>query len=231
MYNSVNFSAKNLLLLVFSINFFATISLILPSPNFAQNNLNLEQEEPPKREQIAIRIPAGTILPVKYDVANKILVSPNEPGPIPLTLTLAKNLSSFNANSLIPPGSQIIGELVTIQDEQTAQFVAKQIVLADGQRIEISASSRIIDRTSEISKNQRVDRIIKNSAMGTAAAAAFAAMSGNPLVTSQQVQLNSGFGSSAELIGAFRNQEKATIITIFPNRDFTLTLNSDLVLK
>ncbi|MGA9377763.1 MAG: S-layer homology domain-containing protein, partial [Phormidium sp.] len=151
--------------------------------------------------------------------------------PIPLTLNLAKNVSSFNASSLIPAGSQIVGELVTMQDQQTAQFVAKELVLSDGQRIEISASSRIVERTSEISKNQKVDRIIKNSALGTAAAAAFAAMSGNPIVASQQVLLNSGFGSSAELIGAFRNQEKVTIITIFPNSDFTLTLNSDLVLK
>lgn len=223
-------TSKKALLIALSINIAATISLVLPSPNFAQNNTNLEQEETPQR-QIAVRIPAGTTLPVRYDVAKKILVSPNEPGPIPLTLTLARNVSSFNASSLIPAGSQIVGELVTIQDQKTAQFVAKQLVLSDGKRIEISASSRIIDRTSEISKNQRVERIVKNSALGTAAAAAFAAMSGNPIIASQEVVLNSGFGSSAELIGAFRNQEKATIITIFPNSDFTLTLNTDLVLK
>lgn len=230
MYNCSFPTSKKALLIALSINIVATISLVLPSPNFAQNNTNLEQEETPQR-QIAVRIPAGTTLPVRYDVAKKILVSPNEPGPIPLTLTLARNVSSFNASSLIPAGSQIVGELVTIQDQQTAQFVAKQLVLSDGKRIELSASSRIIDRTSEISKNQRVDRIVKNSALGTAAAAAFAAMSGNPIVASQEVVLNSGFGSSAELVGAFRNQEKATIITIFPNSDFTLTLNSDLVLK
>jgi len=227
MYKCSFVTSKKALLIALSINF--TV-IILPSPNFALNNLNLKQEEKP-RSQIAVRIPAGTKLLVSYNVAKKILVSPNEPGPIPLTLNLARNVSSFNANSLIPAGSQIVGELVTMQDQQTAQFVAKELVLSDGQRIEISASSIIIDRTSEISKNQRVDRIIKNSALGTAAAAAFVAMSGNPLVASQEVVLNSGFGSSDALIGAFRNQEKATIITIFPNTDFTLTLNSDLVLK
>ena len=230
MYRCSSSSAKKALLIAFLINLAATISLVLPSPNSAQTNVNLKPEASPRR-QIAVRIPAGTTLPVNYNVAQKILVSPNEPGPIPLTLSLTRNASSFKASSLIPAGSQIVGELVTIQDQQTAQFVAKEIVLFDGQRIEISASSQVIERTSEISKNQRVDRMIKNSALGTAAAAAFAAMSGNPLVASQQVVLNSGFGSSAELIGAFRNQEKATIITIFPNRDFTLTLNSDLVLK
>lgn len=231
MYKYRSPQSKIALLIALSINVAATISLVLPFPNLAQDNLNLEQQEETPPRQIALRIPAGTTLPVRYNVAKKILVSPNEPGPIPLTLTLARNVSSFNANSLIPAGSQIVGELVTIQDQQTAQFVAKELVLADGQRIEISATSPLIERTSEISKNQKVDRIIKNSALGTAAAAAFAAMSGNPLVASQQVILNSGFGSSAELIGAFRNQEKATIITIFPNSDFTLTLNSDLVLK
>lgn len=230
MFNYSVITSKKALFIALTVSFGAAISLVLPSPNLAQTNTNLEQEETPQ-QQIAVRIPAGTQLPVRYDVARKILVSPNEPGPIPLTLSLARNVSSFNANSLIPAGSQIIGELVTIQDQQTAQFVAKQLVLSDGQRIEISASSRLIDRTSEISRNQRVDRMIKNSALGTAAAAAFAAMSGNPIVASQQVLLNSGFGSSTELIGAFRNQEKATIITIFPNSDFTLTLNSDLVLK
>lgn len=231
MYQGNSSLSKNVLLITLAINLAVTVSLILPSANFAQNNLNLEPEEPPQRRQIAIRIPAGTNLSVSYDLARKILVSPNEPGPIPLTLNLTKNLSSFNANSLIPVGSKIIGELVTMQDQQTAQFVAKQIVLADGQRIEISASSKIIDRTFVISKNQKVDRIIKNSALGTAAAAAFAAMSGNPIVASQQVILNSGFGSSAQLIGAFRNQDKVTIIAISPNTDFTLTLNSDVVLR
>ncbi|MFB2937149.1 hypothetical protein ACE1B6_18035 [Aerosakkonemataceae cyanobacterium BLCC-F154] len=213
-----------------SINFAATISLVLPSPNFAQTNLNLEQEKPSQR-QIAVRVPAGTKLSVNYNGPKKILVSPNEPAPIPLKLELVKTISDFNAYYLIPAGSQIIGELVTMQDQKTAQFVAKELVLSNGRRIEISATSRIIQRTSEISKNQKVERIIKNSALGTAAAAAFAAMSGNPLIASQEVLLNSGFGSSPELIGTFRNQEKATIITIFPNNDFTLTLNSDLVLR
>ncbi|WP_413275377.1 hypothetical protein [Floridanema evergladense] len=230
MYKGNFTSTKKVLLIALSIKFATTIPLVLPSPNFAQNNPNLQQEERPRR-QIAIRIPAGTKLPVSYNVAKKILVAPNEPGPITLTLTLVRNAPSFNASYLIPASSQIIGELVTMQDQKTAQFVAKELVLSDGQRIEISASSRIIDRTSEISKNQKVDRIVKNSALGTAAAAAFVAMSGNPLVASQQVLLNSGFGSSDALIGTFRNQEKATIITIFPNSDFTLTLNSDLVLK
>jgi hypothetical protein len=230
MYKLSLFASRKSLLIALSINFTTAIFLALPSPNIAQNNLNLAQETTPQR-QIAIRIPAGTTLPVRYEVARKILVAPNEPGPIPLTLILARNVSSFNASSLIPAGSRIVGELLTIQDQQTAQFVAKELILSDGQRIEISASSKIIDRTSEISKNQRVDRIIRNSALGIAAAAAFAAMSGNPIVASQEVLLNSGFGSSAELIGAFRNLEKATIITIFPNTDFTLTLNSDVVLK
>jgi len=188
----------------------------------------LEDAAPP---QISVRIPAGTVLPVKYDVASKIILSPNEPGPIPLTLNLARNVASFNPSLLIPAGSQIVGELITVQDQKTAQFVAKEIVFSDGKRLPISASSKLVERTEEISQAQKLDQFIKNSAIGTAAAAALAAISGNPVITSRQVVLNSGFGSSAELIATFRNQEKVTLITIFPNRDLTLTLNSDLVLR
>src|SRR5512146_3294390 len=101
MYRGNSSLSKNVLLITLAINLAVTVSLILPSTNFAQNNLNLEPEEPPQRRQIAIRITAGTNLSVSYDLARKILVSPNEPGPIPLTLNLTKNLSSFNANSLI----------------------------------------------------------------------------------------------------------------------------------
>lgn len=194
----------------------------VPSSNIVAADRTLAQ-------QMGVRIPAGTTLSVKYDVAQKILVAPNEPAPITLTLNLARNVIS-NSSSIIPAGSQIVGELVTMQDQETAQFVAKEIILTDGTRIPISASSKIIDRTEQISKKARLDRIVKNSALSTAAAAAVTAMSGNAAFTANGVILNSGFGSSSELVGAFRNQEKVNLISINPNRDLTLTLNSDLVL-
>jgi len=132
---------------------------------------------------------------------------------------------------LIPSGTQIVGELVTMQEIGSAQFVAKQLVLSDGKRIPISASSRLITKTQEISDSPILGRTIGNAALGTGAAAALAAVSGNPAIASGQVVLSSGFGSSSELLGRFRNQETVRLLSIEPDKDLTLTLNSDLILR
>lgn len=199
-----------------------TITIITPELTFAQ--INLAQE-------ISVRIPAGTIIPVKYNPAQKIIVAPDEPAPIPLTLTVARNVASPSRNLFIPADTQIVGELVTMQEIGMAQFVAKQLIFSDGRQISISASSRTIGRTLAVTNNPRIGRTLANTALGTSAAAAFAAVTGNPAIASQGILLNSGFGSTPELIARFRNLETVRLISIEPEKDLTLILNSDLILR
>ncbi|HEY9849410.1 MAG TPA: hypothetical protein V6D28_08130 [Leptolyngbyaceae cyanobacterium] len=218
--NALKFST--FLAIAFSITASTAIRIITPELAFAQINLDRE---------ISARIPAGTIIPVKYNAAQRIIVAPDEPAPIPLNLTVAKNVVSPHRNLFIPSDTQIVGELVTMQEIGMAQFVAKQLILSDGRQISISASSRPIGRTLAVTNNPRIGRSLTNTALGTAAAAAIAAVTGNPTIASQSTLLNSGFGSTPELIGRFRNLETVRLISIDPEKDLTLILNSDLILR
>ncbi|MFB2917768.1 MULTISPECIES: hypothetical protein [Aerosakkonema] len=204
------------------LNATGTAPIAIPASAIAQTTLPVE---------ITGRIPAGTAIPVKYQAAQKIIVAPEEPGPIPLTLVVAQNIVSDRATFSIPAGTQVVGELVTMQEIESAQFVAKQLILKDGKTISINASSRIISKTQEFTDHPRVSRTIANTALGTAAAAAIAAVTGNPAIASQQILLSSGFGSTPELIGRFRNQQRVRLLSIEPETDLTLTLNSDLILR
>lgn len=222
MYKLKPWQSGTTLLLAFSINASTFTPIVKQYPAYAQRTLPAE---------ITGRIAAGTLIPVKYQTAQRIIVASDEPGPIPLTLIVARNIVTTQPTLLIPSGTQIVGELVTMQEIGSAQFVAKQLVLSDGKRIPISASSRLITKTQEISDSPTLGRTIGNAALGTGAAAALAAVSGNPAIASGQVVLSSGFGSSSELLGRFRNQETVRLLSIEPDKDLTLTLNSDLILR
>jgi hypothetical protein len=195
-------------------------------------------------QDTTVRIPSGTRLPVQYDAAERILVAPNEPAPVPLTLTIARNIVAANRSVLIPAGSQVVGELVTIEDRTTdlvgqplpepqpasAQFVAKQVILPNGQRLSIRATSEMITKKEVISKRpiSRDRRIIGSTALGVAAAAAVTAITGGTL-TLGGIILGAGTGVGVNLLGLFRNRDVIELILINPNTDLTLTLNADMV--
>ena len=210
------------LLIAISIIPFVSSPVLIPTPVFAQRYLLTE---------ITARIPAGSIIPIKYEPAPKIIVAPEEPGPIPLTLTVAKDILTPQPNLSIPAGTKIVGELVTMQEIESAQFVGKQLIFTDGKTINIRASSRIISKTQIITNSPRLSRTIANSALGMAAAAAITAVTGDEAIASGQVSLNSGFGSTPELIARFRDRETVRLILIEPEKDLNLTLNSDLILR
>lgn len=179
-----------------------------------------------------VRIPSGTRLPVKYDAAERILVAPNEPAPVPLTVTIARNVVSEGGVLLIPAGSQVIGELVTIEDQKSAQFVAKQLILPNGQPVQIRATSQIVRKIESISRRPGISsnrRFIGSTALGVAAAAAVAALTGGASLGG--LLLGAGAGAGVNLSGLFRNRDRVELISIAPNTDLTLTLNADLVLS
>jgi S-layer homology domain len=180
--------------------------------------------------EVGVRIPSGTRFPVKYEAAQKILVAPNEPAPVPITLILSRDIVSTNGNLLIPSGTQVVGELVTIEEEKAAQFVARQLLLNNGQQLNIRATSSVISKIEIISKKGRVttDRAIRNTALGAAAAAALTALTGGGAALG--LVLGAGAGMTSSLIGPFRNRDRIELISIVPNTDLTLTLNADLLL-
>lgn len=172
----------------------------------------------------AVTIPDGTNIPVKYDQAERILVTKEETAP--LTLTVSQNIVTEQGNVLIPAGAQVVGDLRPSQEG--SQFVAKELVLQNGQRYDFSATSEVITKTEQIRKGASVGAVVKNAALGAAAAAAISAVTGDRDITAGEVLGGAGIGS---LIGLFLGRSSVDLVAIDPNTDLELTLGQDLTIS
>ncbi|MBE9191145.1 S-layer homology domain-containing protein [Gloeocapsopsis crepidinum LEGE 06123] len=170
-----------------------------------------------------VTIPSGTSLPVRYDQAERILVTRDETAP--LTLTVAQNIITQNGTVLIPSGSQVVGELRPA--EGGSQFVARELVLANGQRSQFDATSEVITRTERVRRGANAGRIVRNAALGAAAAAAISAVTGDRAIATEEVLGGAGVGA---LLGLFLGRDSVDLVAIDPDTDLQLTLGSDLVL-
>jgi len=171
----------------------------------------------------AVRIPSGTTIPVRYDQAERILVTKEETAPV--TLTVAQNIVTREGTVLLPAGTQVVGELRPA--EGGSQFYAQELVSANGQRTKIAATSEVITRTERIRKGVNVGNIAKNAALGAAAAAAISAVTGDRAIATEEVLGGAGIGT---LVGLFLGRDSVDLIAIDPDTDLQLTLTSDLTL-
>jgi hypothetical protein len=175
-----------------------------------------------------LTIPAGTTIPVKYDRANKILVTKDETEP--LTLTVDRNITTSDGRTIIPAGSQVVGELRPVKDQGGSQFVAQKLVI-NGQDIPINASSDVITTTETVRKGINVGTLVKDAVLGSAAAAGISAVTGNRDVTAEKVLIGTGAGTVLGLIQQFLGRNSVDLISIAPNTDLNLKLNSPLTLS
>lgn len=173
---------------------------------------------------LAVTIPTGVTIPVRYEQAERILVTKDETAP--LTLTVAQNVVSREGTVLIPAGSQVVGELRPA--EGGSQFVARELVLTTNQRYEINATSEVITKTERIRKGAKVGTIVKDAALGGAAAAAIQAVTGDRDIEVGTTLGGAGIGAVA---GLFLGRQSVDLIAIDPNTDLQLTLGSDLTLE
>ncbi|MBD1931061.1 MULTISPECIES: S-layer homology domain-containing protein [Cyanophyceae] len=185
--------------------------------------LNGTPDTPPVNTTLAI--PSGTTIPVRYD-KEKILVTPDERAP--LTLTVAANITTAEGAVLIPAGSQVVGELQPAPNRGGTRFVAQQLILPNNQRLPINAISQAITKTQEVTKGASLSNILKDAALGAAAAAAVSAVTGDKAIATEEVLGGVGIGG---LIGLFLGRDKVSLIAIDPDTDLNLRLREDLVIR
>ncbi|MBW4443149.1 MAG: S-layer homology domain-containing protein [Plectolyngbya sp. WJT66-NPBG17] len=173
----------------------------------------------------AVNIPAGTAIPLRYDRADRILLAKNEPQPTPITLTVAQNIVTSDGTVLIPAGSQVSGQLTVAQN--AAQFTASELTLANGQKIAIAATSDPITTTESIRRGANTGTILKDAALGSAAAAGVAAVTGDRNIKAGEVLIGTGVGALAGLIFG---GDRIDLISIRPNTDLNLRLTTTLTL-
>lgn len=175
-----------------------------------------------------LSVPTGTVIPVRYDDAEKIVVTPDETKS--LTLQVARSVTARNGTILIPAGSQIVGELRPARNG--SQFVANQLIFNPGrsqeQRYYLNASSRIVTRTERVRQGANTGEILKGAAIGGAAAAAISAITGDRAIATEELLGGAGLGA---LGGFLLNRRQVDVVVVYPNQDLAVKLNTDLALR
>ncbi|MEG4805630.1 hypothetical protein QUB63_33965 [Microcoleus sp. ARI1-B5] len=175
----------------------------------------------------SIRIPSGSVIPVSYE-QEKILVTPDETAP--LTLTVARDIRTAQGRVLIPAGSQIVGELRPLRrgNQRGTQFVARELIVSRRQRYRIDGYSGIITRTQRVQKGAGTGSIAQGAALGAAAAAALAGITGDKAIATEEVLGGAGIGA---LAGVLLGRRSVDVIVIRPEEDLSVRLRSDIVLR
>lgn len=181
----------------------------------------------------SITIPRGTTLPIRYDGAERILISPEEPDPVPVTLTISQNVTDQDGKLLIPVGSEVEGELRVVEEdgEEGVQFYAQRLKVPStstnpSYTVNLNATSEIVTDTETIRRGANVGNIIRDAALGAAAAAAIAEITGE--IELEEVLGGGGIGT---LIGIFIDRDEVELFTVDPERDLNLTLNQPLTVN
>lgn len=167
-----------------------------------------------------LRVPAETVIPVRYDEAERIIVKPDETAPV--TLTVAEDIRSDSGTIVIPAGSQIEGELQPA--EGGTQFVSEELIFTSSdQRLPIDATSAVITETQTITEKTDPD-ILEGAAIGAAAGAVIGEIFGG--IDLGEVLGGAGIGAIASLL--LRGEEEVEVVIIEPETDLDLTLQSDI---
>lgn len=155
-------------------------------------------------------IPSGDRLRVTYlddnrEEKEKILVGLNER--LPVALTVSRDLAFYNGRPLIPQGTKIEGEFQPLANGNGTRFNARQLVFADGTKVDINATSNIVGRVERVRRGVSTDALLKGAAIGSGAAAVISAITGNKRVTAGKVLIGTAAGALGSLIFTRRNDE------------------------
>lgn len=218
---SNRWQSKTALIMALGMTSTAVIPIRFSAPAMANSQpYAIAQNYPRSSRSI---VPAGTNIPVRYEKAEKIILSPKEKSKV--TLTVARSIRSDGGTVVIPAGSQIEGELQPA--DGGTQFVAKDLILRrTDERLPIDARSEVITETETITKKTNPD-ILKGAAIGAAAAAVVSEIFGD--IDLREVLGGAGIGALASLVLGGRREKEVEVVVIRPERDLTLTLEEDFV--
>jgi hypothetical protein len=233
MITSQKWRSATAAILTLGITVAASLPLIVATPAEAQRisefererNLQFERERNLQFDRV--RIPSGSVIPVSYE-KDKIIVTPDETSP--LTLTVARDIRTDQGRVLIPAGSQIIGELQPVRrgNRRGTIFVARELIISRRQRYRIDGNSGIITRTERVQKGASGGSVVQGAALGAAAAAALAGITGDKAIATEEVLGGAGIGA---LAGVLLGRRSVDVIVIRPEEDLAIRLRSDIVLR
>jgi hypothetical protein len=174
-----------------------------------------------RRVSSTIIIPAGTQIPLEFE-KEKILVTQEET--VPVTLTVAANIRDSDRNTLIPYGTQVEGQIEPAGEG--SRFVAQELIFEDDTRQSLDATSEVVTRTETVKRGTDTGDVLKGAAIGGAAAAVLGEIFGD--INIEEVIGGAALGA---LGGWILGRDRVELISIDPNQDLDITLNSDLALR
>lgn len=240
--------SRTALLLAIGVASSVTLPILAAAPSYAQ----FRTPRPGRdggllQRRLDYRLPEGTVIPTRYEDAERIIVKPDETNE--LSLTVVADVRSPGTNRVvIPAGSVIEGELQP--DGSGIRFVADEVYLADqddqdddrdddrtederdddrtatwdSQDIE-ATSDRLTDR--EIITEESDPDILRGAAIGGVAAVILSEILGD--IDILEVLGGAGLGVLAEILISDRDQEEVEVIIIEDSDDLDLTLQADFV--
>ncbi|MEA5534926.1 hypothetical protein [Crocosphaera sp. XPORK-15E] len=174
-----------------------------------------------------VTIPSGILIPVSYDGESPIRVNLGEY--VPLELQVAANLRDRNGNLLIPAGTIIRGQLEPAGPG--AQYVAREMIINGNQWIPLNATSHIVARVETVNDGATIANILSGTFAGAGTATIVAGTTGDRRIDPLEVLGGAALGTllgwglpEGQIIGGGTHE----VVVIDPDRDLTLTLNSDL---
>lgn len=183
---------------------------------------HLQRQYPsrPRRPSSIARIPAGRIIPIEYEKAEKVVVTPDEF--MRLRLRVTRNIRDSQGRVVIPFGSEIEGELRPVSNG--TQFFAEQLIIGDRHKFPVNAISKVFSDTEKVTKGASAEDILQGAAVGGAAATLLSGILGDNVIATEKVLIGAGLGA---LTGVLLGQKKAEVFVIYPEDDLNLRLLSD----
>ena len=220
MFFSNRWQSRTALLMALGMTSAASVPILSSAPAMAVSEPYVVGQLFSQYSQVTI--PSGNTIPVRYDKAKKIIVTPDETASV--TLTVAADIRSRQGRILIPAGSQVEGELRPV--EGGTQFFAQELILRNrDQRLQIDATSPVITKTETI--NEKSDpNILRGAVIGAAAGAVIGEIFGG--IDLGEVLAGAGVGTVAELL--LRGRKEVEVVVVNPNTDLDLTLQDGLEL-
>jgi hypothetical protein len=222
MFISKHWQYRTLVFLTLGTISTVNLQILTPHSVAAATKLDAVGQKIAQSNQLVVR--TGTIIPVRYNKAEKVIITPDERES--LTLIVAENVLSSSGRVAIPANSRIEGKLEPVSGG--TQFVARTLILHNNnQRLSIDATSRVVNRRRTIDSKNDSD-IAKGAVVGAGAAALLGGIFGGRIRIGEIL----GGGAVGALGGTLlRGNKHKEVVLIYPNRDLQLTLNSSLVIN
>lgn len=198
-----------------------------PYPYASSSNYNVSQRYDNFSQQYNVEVPAQTLIPVAIDQGQITLKRGETRG---VTLRTTTDLRQFDGVTVIPAGSQIVGQFRPIANGNAMQFVAQQLVTNNGEYVPIDARSRELVGFQTVNIGASTSDVIMGTLAGAGTATIISGTTGDRRITPLEVLGGAAFGAlagwglpAANIIGGGTEE----ILTV-SNRDLTLMLQSPL---